>query len=240
MASTHTHQPATDIVTVAPVVTSATTSTSVATASAAGTTTAGLPAAIQANQPPTVNLPAWPPGFVPVHLLDYRGSHPKAGQVTATPGAVQELDTSTSYQATFGPAAPPAAQLASELTIASEWTALRIKVETFLTYVKSFEAITWKTALTDLDRLDGIFQVILAQNPALVAGFPEIAKLLDVQKAIGQRGAATRVRKAKANAKTTANSASAAGPATSTAPTVGATPAAAAASAAAGTGTTAH
>ena len=240
MPSTHTHEHAADIVSVTPDVTSATTSTSVATASAAGTTTAAVPAAILANQPPTVILPGIPPGFVPVHLGDYRGTHPRAGQVTATPGAIQELEASTSYQATFGPAAPPAAQLAGELTIASEWTALRIKIEAFLVYVKSFEAITWKTALADLDRLDAIFQVILAQNPALVAGFPELAKLLDVQKTIGQRSAASRVRNKKAKARTTANSASAAGPATSTAPAVGATPAVTTVTAANGAGSATH
>jgi hypothetical protein len=151
-------------------------------------------AALALTEPPDWTIPAPPAGFVPVNLLDYRGSHPKVGQIAALPGAIAELEASSTYATVFGAAAPSANQLAGELAVAGRWTTLRVAAEALLGFLKSYEAITWKTALTDLDKLDALFQVFQAQNPAVVAAFPETAKLLDVPKVIGQRAAAARVR----------------------------------------------
>ncbi len=169
-------------------------------ASATTTTPVSSTAAgVAMNAPPDITIPAPPTGFVPVSLVDYRGSHPKAGQIAAVPNAVAELNANAaSYTQTFGPAVPPAPQLAGKLTNASQWTAMRVAIEAFLIYVKSNEAVAWKSALTDLEELNAIFQVIEKQNPVLLNGFPEVEKLLGVDKAVGQRAAATRARKAKA------------------------------------------
>jgi hypothetical protein len=155
--------------------------------------------ALQTMAPPVVDFPVPPTGFAPVNLLDFRGSHPKAGQIAALPGALHDL-ASAIYVATFGPAAPSASKLAGELTIASEWTTMRSSVEQFLIYVKSLEAITWKAALSDLEKLDAIFQILVTQNPAVAAEFPGLDRLLNVPKVISQRAAATRARRAKEKA----------------------------------------
>jgi hypothetical protein len=166
--------------------------------STTSTAAAPTPVVIASTAPPDILIPAPPTGFVPVNLLDYRGSHPKAGQITAVPDAVAELESSSSYANVFGAAVPPANQIAGELTVAARWTALRVSAEALLLYLKSFEAITWKTALTDLEKLDAVFTVFAAQNPAMVAAFPQTAKLLEVPKVIGARAASTRARKRKA------------------------------------------
>ncbi len=160
--------------------------------------------ALALTAPPVVNIPLTPSGFVPVDLNDYRGSHPKAGQLTVVPFVITELANSTSYEATFGPAAPPSSKLVSELTIPSQWTAMRVAVEEFLVYTKSLEAITWKSALADLDTVNALFQIIQKQNASLTAAFPELAKMLDVTKVIAQRSRASRVRNAKSKAKAAA------------------------------------
>jgi len=178
--------------------------------------------AVLSLPPPDVSIPALPAGFAPVNLLDYRGSHPKAGQIAALPGAISELESSTSYGETFGSVVPPAMTLAGNLGNAAKWTALRLTLETFLVYVKSNEAVTWKLGLAELEQLDVVFQALVKKNGTLAAEFPALQRLLGVPKAIAQRSVATRARNLKAKALTTVSGppattpvASAAGPATS-------------------------
>ncbi len=182
--------------------------------------------------PPDVTLPAIPAGFTPVDLRNYRGTHPKAAQVTALPDAITELESSTTYASTFGPAAPPVATLTIDLAIASRWTTLRTAVQAFLIYVKSNEAITWKTGLAELDQLNAAYKVVVAQNPAIATAYPATTRLLDVPKVLAARATATRARKVKAKATTsasTASTASAANPPAPVASTTATSPSAAAA-----------
>jgi hypothetical protein len=172
--------------------------------------------------PPDIDIPSVPSGFVPVSLKMYRGSFPRVGEIAALPGAIIELTNNTSYETVFGPAAPEASQLVSDFTYASQWTALRVAIEAYLEYVRSNEAITWRSSLIGLEKLNAIFQVVATQNPVLIAGFPELHKLLDVRKVIARSGAASRVRNAKAKAaEAKANAAAAA---SSSATAGGATP----------------
>lgn len=173
-----------------------------------------------------------------MNLLNYRGSHPKAAQVTAVPDAVLELTSSSSYEALFGSSAPPAAQLAAELATASQWTAMRVATESFLRYVKSLEAITWKTGLADLDKLNALFKVVETQDPVAIAAFPATQRLFDVDKVIGQKANAARLRN-KLTGPKTAPSATAAEPAAPTsamAPVATVSPAPSVASGTTGTG----
>jgi hypothetical protein len=131
---------------------------------------------------------------------------------------------------TFGPLVPETSHLATDLTNASGWTTLRQALETYLTYVKSLEAISWKQAKSDLESLDAVFQGVAAHNPALLDEYPALARLLDVQKQIAQRAVATRVATAKAKvaqAAATAGSSTAVGAAAPApaAPATGAQPA---------------
>ena len=171
---------------------------STSTSAAPSTTTASTDASAVPTAPPDVTIPVPPAGFVPVNFKLYRGSFPRLGQIVAAPGAIVELESSTSYAMVFGTVVPPASQLASELTVATQWTALRIRIEAYLEYVRSNEAITWKTGLSDLDKLGQSFDLVAAQNPSLLAGFPELSKLLDVPKVIAKAAAATRARNTKA------------------------------------------
>jgi len=159
------------------------------------------------TDPPDVTLPAVPAGFVPVNLKLYRGSFPRVGQIAAMPGAIIELSNSASYEATFGPTAPSASQLVAEFTVASQWTAMRIRIEAFLVFVRSNEAITWKTSLSDIETLSALYQLFAKQNPTVVAGFPELGKLLEVRSVISKVGAASRARNAKQKAAKAASAA---------------------------------
>jgi len=198
---------------------SASAPTTVPTAPLTPASPAGATGALSAA--PEVPLPALPSGFVPVIFKQYLGAHPKSGQITAVPGAIAELESSTSYVQAFGGGVPPASRLAGDLSIAASWTTLRMSLEAFLVYAKSNEVIAWKEAFTELDELNAVFQVVAKQNPQLVAGFPATKRLLGVTKAISEAGAATKARKAKASTAKTAPApaAAAATTASTTSPT---------------------
>jgi hypothetical protein len=161
--------------------------------------------------PPEVTIPAVPEGFVAVSLKNYRGYYPKAAQTVAIPDAVQELESSTSYEDVFGGAVVSATKLAGDLNNLMGWSALRIRLEAYLEYVQSNEAIASKAAMVELDQLADVYNAINKANPAALAAFPATGRLLDVPKVAGARAAATRARNAKA-------SASAQGQTTATAP----------------------
>jgi hypothetical protein len=195
------------------VVTSATTPASVSDPPVAGAV-AGASSLALSTTPPDLTIPAPPAGFVPVNFQNYRGFYPRAGEFTAIPDVVLELAGATSYASTFGGAVPAAATVAGDLDTASRWTALRVALEAYLVYVRSVEVITWKTATLDIDKLRASFKVVAAQNPGLIAAFPATERLLDVQKVIGQRAAASRARDAKAKLAAAANGGTAATPVT--------------------------
>ena len=168
----------------------------------ASTTTTPSSVMASSNAPPTVILPAVSAEFTPVNPRDYLGAHPKKGQLTALSGAIAELESKSSdYATALGPLVPPAPKLAVELTNAAQWTALRKRLQAFLIYVKSSEAICWKTALADLEKLNVIFQLLQKQNLALATEFPELTKLLDAPKVVAARATATRARNSKEKAK---------------------------------------
>jgi hypothetical protein len=172
--------------------------------SSASATATSINAAL-VNAPPDFTMPVPPAGFVPVNFGDFRGSHPKAVQIAATPAAIVELKTATSYTTVFGAGAPDASNLANELVTASGWTTLREAIQAYLLYVRSFEVITWKQALTDLAKLDAVFKGVAANDPSLLAAFPATEKLLKALDVISARSAATRAANAKAEvAQTTA------------------------------------
>jgi hypothetical protein len=159
---------------------------------------AGSAALVTSTMPPVVTFPSPPDGFVPLNFANYRGSFPLLEQAAAAPDAAAEIEGSSTYATTFGSSVPKASVLAKELVTASDWTKLRVAAESFLLYVRSFEAITWKSARADLEKLDAVFQAVESHDPAALAAFPATKRLLSVPKVISARGAATRARDAKA------------------------------------------
>jgi len=171
--------------------------------SVGATTTTTLPTVLASTSvPPGVIIPSVSPEFTPVNPLDYMGAHPKRGQLSALSGAIAELDSNgPAYAAALGPLAPSAPKLVVELTNAGQWTALRKRVDAFSIYVRSNEAICWKTALGDLEQLNVMFRLLQKQNLSLATEFPELTKLLDVPKMVAARASATKARKSKAKQK---------------------------------------
>ena len=152
--------------------------------------------------PPPIVIPVPPPSFVPVPARDYLGFHPKAGQMAQVSAVVQELRKSPTYESTFGASAPPAQELSRHLANALAWTALRKQAESLVEFLRSYEVVSWKQAQTGLRQLDAVYQLLAKTQPARLAVFPEIGKMLEVTKQVGQRAHASRLRNAKAKAAT--------------------------------------
>jgi hypothetical protein len=176
---------------------------------------------VLSTTPPVVSLPPIPAGFTPVNLVDYRGYHPRVGQVAALPDAVAELSSSSTYAATFGPAAPAEGTFVTCLEDAASWSSLHGAIEAFLVYVKSQEAVAWKAALTQIDQAKAVYDVTIARNPSVPTQFPALTRLLEVTNAIGRKSAASRQRKKATDAKKAAAAANAT--AATAAPATGAT-----------------
>jgi len=149
---------------------------------------------VLSTTPPVVNIPSVPAGVLPVHLIDYRGAHPKTGQVAAVPDVVAELSASTTYVSTFGPAAPDAESFVKVLNDAVGWTNLKNTIEVFQGYVRSQEAVAWKAGLAQVDQAKAIYDVVVARNPNVPTQFPALTRLLEVTNAIGKKSAASRKR----------------------------------------------
>jgi len=152
----------------------------------------------QTTAPPSFAIPATPP--VPPNLAPARGVLPWAAQIAAVPAVLLELKGNTSFEATFVPLVPSASTFATDLANAAGWTAYRQALVAYLLYVKSQEVIMWRQAKSDMEALGVFFQGVAAHNPRLLDELPALARLLDVTKQGGQRGAATRAATAKANA----------------------------------------
>ena len=161
---------------------------------------------VLSTTPPVVTFPSSPLGFHAVILAAYRGYNPDTAQVAAIPDVITEVSSSDSYQADLGPAAPEPNAFVTTLTDALGWTNLRAQAEDFLVYVKSQEAVTWKSALIKVDQVKAAYDVALPHNADLPKTYPALARLVDAQTAVARKAAASRKRNAAEKAKTAAAS----------------------------------
>jgi hypothetical protein len=164
--------------------------------------------------PPAVTLPSVPSGFVPANPADFRGYRPMASEIAAIPDAVDELQAFADYSAVFGITAPPASQLAGLLAVAAQWTSVLSDTTAWLAYVKSEEGMAWKDALLLVEKMKPAFQLASAANPALLTGYPALARLLGASQLVAKRALATKKRTKAAAATAAASEGTAAAQAT--------------------------
>lgn len=129
-----------------------------------------------------------------------------ASEIAAVPDAIDELQAFADHGSVFGITAPPASQLAALLSVAAQWTSVLSDTTAWLTYVKSEEGMAWKDALLLVEKMKLAFQLASAANPALLTGYPALARLLGASQVVAKRAVATKKR-AKAAAATAAASA---------------------------------
>src|SRR5208282_950630 len=91
-----------------------------------------------------------------------------------------------------------------------------VAAESFLLFAKSGEAVSWKTGLTNLEKLGPVVRLASETNASALASCPALVRMLEVPSVIAQRANATRARAkaVKAHAAATAAVATAATPPT--------------------------
>ena len=150
--------------------------------------------------PPNVTIPSPPAGFVPANPKDYRGYRPTSSELSAVPDAVMELQSFANYATVFGSTAPSVSDLTQALDASLAWTALLADSHDWESYVKSQEGMGWMATLALVEKLKAPFALATANDPSLASRYPSLARLLGAAKVIAKRGAASKARKAAAEA----------------------------------------
>jgi hypothetical protein len=191
------------------------------------------------DDPPTVQAPPVPEGFVPPpNLLGYRAFAPRQLELMSLPGIITDLGNFTDYTSVIGVSAPPAATVQSKISTGLSWRKAHVLSEAWAAYVRSENAMAWKEATTLLDEIKPFFAYALAKNANLATAYPSLAAYFASTKAATAKATATREKNAKGKAATAVANATAAAVAAATATAVAATKAEVAAVVPAGKGVT--
>jgi len=182
-------------------------------------TAAGVPTA--ADDPPAIILPKVPATFTPGPKGRLRGFFPNSIELGGMRQLVLDLNAFTGYAALMGSAVEPASSIASTVTRALAWRAVRNESEAWTDYVKVEDALAWQSAMKFLTELRPSFLLAVSKTPSLATQYPGLTAVFGAGKQIAKKAAATLAKKAKAKAASNAGTAPAATAAP--APTVKAT-----------------
>jgi len=166
---------------------------------------AGSTLPLQADAVPSKGAPSPPVGFsVPPKNQRRPGALPNTQQVRDAADVAREITTSASYAADFGSRVPPAAAIASALTLAKGWSDELAAAELWQAYARIQYEAAWRSALGQMKLFAPEFKLAAQHDPAVATRYPQTKDFLGVRSALAQRGAQTRAQKKKAAAKKTA------------------------------------
>jgi hypothetical protein len=150
------------------------------------------PAGFIAPPPPLDPSRNPPTGFVAETTADYRGVVPRNSELNALPMALKDLTQFSDYALVLGGTVPPLAQVLVAFAVTHQWSASRTQSVAWDAYCRDQEGIAWSMLRPILDRLKPAFALALLGDPTIKARFPGLVTLLDAQKAIAQKGVATK------------------------------------------------
>jgi hypothetical protein len=168
--------------------------TSKATAPATPATTYKVP-------PAGINIPSPPAGFVPTSGADYRGVMPKTAELAVLQDAVTEIQQCTDFTSIFGRTLPSVAVILGLFNSGAQWSSTRAKSEAFDDYCRTEEGLVWIEIRQMMAKIQPVFTQAVASDVTIGAQFSALGRLLGAQKAIAQRGVATRKANRAAKAK---------------------------------------
>ena len=152
------------------------------------------PAAIEfiALPPTSANIPAPPTGWVPRPGADYRGTQPKAGELTNIEGAISDLQRFTNFAQIFGSTVPPVDQIIHLFQAGSQWSAMRVATASWDVFAGAQEGLSWGAIHAVMTALRPSFDLAVQVNGGLAVMYPSLASLLAAQQVIARKGASTR------------------------------------------------
>ncbi|MGO9708926.1 MAG: hypothetical protein ACLQBL_08690 [Polyangiaceae bacterium] len=155
---------------------------------------ASAPAAIEfiALPPASANIPAPPTGWVPRPGADYRGTQPKAGELTNIEGAISDLQRFTNFAQVLGSTVPPVDQIIHLFQAGSQWSAMRVATASWDVFAGAQEGLSWGAIRAVMAALRPSFDLAVQVNSGLATMYPSLASVLAAQQVIARKGASTR------------------------------------------------
>ena len=123
---------------------------------------------------------------------NYRSLVPKATELAALPGAVDDLRRFTAFASVFALTGLPYAQVLQAFDVGNQWSTMRKVTVAWEGYCLTQEGISSITIRKMLDSIRPVWDLAVARDSSLAVTYPSLASLLGAQKAIAQKGAATK------------------------------------------------
>lgn len=161
---------------------------------------APIPTALQ-PPPADANIPTPPAGAASVNGATFRTVMPRATELAALPGALEDLKRFTNYTAVFGVTGLPYAQVVQTFDVSIQWTTMRRQARAWDEYSMIQEGQCWAVLRSFMQRMGPLFGMAVAADPSLAAMFPNLAALFGARKAIAHKAVATRKANSAAKSK---------------------------------------
>jgi hypothetical protein len=142
--------------------------------------------------PASANIPAPPKGWVPRPGEDYRGTLPKAAELTDLAAAITDLQRFANFGQMFGTLVPPVDQIIHLLQAGLEWSSMRIATADWDVFAAAQEGLSWGAIRVVMEALRTAFDMAAANNGTLVTMYPSLASVLAAQQVIARKAATTR------------------------------------------------
>jgi hypothetical protein len=141
--------------------------------------------------PAAANIPAVPPAFANV-VPNLRGVKPRAAEIEAMKGAVEELRALTEYGVLFGRTAPSHDVVVRSFERAASWSTMRIAIEKWDRYCRAREERSWRDARKHMARLRPAYKLLSQQGDETSTALTRTGRLLSAMSEIAQRGVSSR------------------------------------------------
>jgi hypothetical protein len=162
---------------------------------ASGTASTASPATpLVFLQPPPAdaNIPKVPAGATSLGASAYRGVMPKALELAALQGAVEDLKRFTNFEQVFALTGLKYAQVLQAFEVGAEWSSMRAQSDAWDRFSLTQQGISWTTIRAMINRIQAVLEPVTTADPSLVTTFPSFATLLGAKKVIAKKGAAVR------------------------------------------------
>jgi hypothetical protein len=166
----------------------------------ATTTTASASTLPYVKAPPPMALPIVPSGVVTVPSAQLRGQLPRKQELELMPDVQKEMARFTDFADVFGKTVPPQAAVEQTLTVAFQWSTLRIQLAAWLKYAASQEVAAWVDARGVTSRLAPAFALAVKTDGTIGVGYPSLGGFFGVRSLIAKQSAASRAANKKREA----------------------------------------
>jgi hypothetical protein len=152
----------------------------------------GIPLVFLQPPPADAKIPTPPSGNAAPSGANYRTLVPKATELAALTGAVGDLRRFTNFADILALTGLPYAEVLQAFDVGNQWSTMRKGTGAWEGYCLTQEGISWITIRKMLDSIRPVWDLAVARNPSLAVTYPSLASFLSAQKAIAQKGAATK------------------------------------------------